>query len=124
MDCVSIVRDSEDILEEIKNNIAMPNYLKIKTYKDYLVNEKKYYYPDMLLDWVAREHLGLQRTEEELQKMRNDYLNKMEEIRQQDIIGEEQCKKIEEENKIIKKYFRVGNNFEMLDLYDFCDFLK
>ena len=55
----------------------------------------------MLLDWVAREHLELQRTEEELQKMRNDYLNKMEEIRQQDRIGEEQCKKIEEENKII-----------------------
>ena len=101
MDCVGIVRDNEDILEEIKNNIAMPNYLKIKTYKDYLVNEKKYYYPDMLIDWVAREHLGLQRTEEELQKMRNDYLNKMEEIRQQDIIGEKQCKKIEEENKII-----------------------
>ncbi len=101
MDCVGIVRDNEDILEEIKNNVAMPNYLKIKTYKDYLVNEKKYYYPDMLLDWVAREHLELQRTEEELQKMRNDYLNKMEEIRQQDRIGEEQCKKIEEENKII-----------------------
>ena len=101
MDCVSVVIDSEDILEEIKNNVAMPNYLKIKTYKDYLVNEKKYYYPDMLLDWVAREHLELQRTEEELQKMRNDYLNKMEEIRQQDRIGEEQCKKIEEENKII-----------------------
>ena len=101
MDCVGIMRDNEDILEEIKNNVAMPNYLKIKTYKDYLVNEKKYYYPDMLLDWVAREHLELQRTEEELQKMRNDYLNKMEEIRQQDRIGEEQCKKIEEENKII-----------------------
>mgnify|MGYP003624402930 FL=1 len=101
MDCVGIIRDNEDILEEIKNNVAMPNYLKIKTYKDYLVNEKKYYYPDMLLDWVAREHLELQRTEEELQKMRNDYLNKMEEIRQQDRIGEEQCKKIEEENKII-----------------------
>ena len=101
MDCVGIIRDNEDILEEIKNNVAMPNYLKIKTYKDYLINEKKYYYPDMLIDWVAREHLELQRTEEELQKMRNDYLNKMEEIRQQDRIGEEQCKKIEEENKII-----------------------
>ena len=31
--------------------------------------------------------------------MRNDYLNKVEEIKQQDIIGEEQCKKIDEENK-------------------------
>ena len=101
MDCVSVVRDNSDILEELKNNSAMPDFMKIKTYKDYLVNEKKYYYPDMLLDWVAREHLELQRTEEELQKMRNDYLNKMEEIRQQDRIGEEQCKKIEEENKII-----------------------
>tara|TARA_R100001198_G_C5115765_1_gene141002 strand:- start:85 stop:393 length:309 start_codon:yes stop_codon:yes gene_type:complete len=99
MDCISVVRDECDILEEIKNNKVMPDYLKIKTYKDYLFNEKKYYYPDMLLDWVAREKLGLQRTEEELEKMRNDYLNKVEEIKEQDIIGEEQCKKIDEENK-------------------------
>ena len=101
MDCVSVVRDNSDILEELKNNSAMPDFMKIKTYKDYLVNEKKYYYPDMLLDWVAREHLELQRTEEELQKMRNDYLKKMEELKEEDRIGEEQCKKIEEENKII-----------------------
>ena len=100
MDCVSVVRDNSDILEELKNNSAMPDFMKIKTYKDYLVNEKKYYYPDMLLDWVAREHLELQRTEEELQKMRNDYLKKMEELKEEDRIGEEQCKKIEEDNKI------------------------
>ena len=99
MDCVSVIRDECDILEEIKNNVAMPDYLKIKTYKDYLFNEKKYYYPDMLLDWVAREKLGLQRTEEELEKMRNDYLNKVEEIKEQDIIGELECKKIDEQNK-------------------------
>ncbi len=101
MDCVSVIRDNSDIIEEIKNNVAMPNFLKIKTYKDYLINEKKYYYPDMLIEWVAREHLGLQRTEEELSQMRNEYLDKVKQIEEEDKIGEEQCKKIEEENKII-----------------------
>ena len=101
MDCVSVVRDSEDILEELKNNVMMPNYVKIKTYKDYLINEKKYYYPDMLLDWVAREHLGLQRSEEELKKMREEYLDKVKEIEEQDKIGEEQLKKLQEENKFV-----------------------
>jgi hypothetical protein len=100
MDCVSVIRDNSDIIEEIKNNIAMPNFLKIKTYKDYLINEKKYYYPDMLIEWVAREHLGLQRTEEELSQMRNEYLDRAKQIEEEDKIGEEQCKKIEEENKI------------------------
>jgi type III secretory pathway component EscV len=101
MDCVSVIRDNNDIIEELKNNVAMPNYLKIKTYKDYLINEKKYYYPDMLIEWIAREHLGLQRTEEELSQMRNEYLEKVKEIEEQDKIGEEQCREIEEQNKII-----------------------
>jgi len=99
MDCVSVVRDTEDIIEEIKNNVAMPNFLKIKTYKDYLINEKKYYYPDMLIDWVAREHLGLQRTKEELATMRKEYLDKVKQKEEEDKIGEEQCKKLEIENK-------------------------
>ncbi len=101
MDCVSVIRDNTDIIEEIKNNVAMPNYLKIKTYKDYLINEKKYYYPDMLIEWIAREHLGLQRTEEQLFKIREEAYNNMKRIEEEDKIGEEQCKKIEEENKII-----------------------
>jgi len=100
MDCVSVIRDNTDIIEEIKNNVAMPNYLKIKTYKDYLINEKKYYYPDMLIEWIAREHLGLQRTEEQLFKIREEAYNNMKRIEEEDKIGEEQCKKIEEENKI------------------------
>jgi len=100
MDCVSVIRDDTDIIEEIKNNVAMPNYLKIKTYKDYLINEKKYYYPDMLIEWIAREHLGLQRTEEQLFKIREEAYNNMKRIEEEDKIGEEQCKKIEEENKI------------------------
>jgi hypothetical protein len=101
MDCVSVIRDNTDIIEEIKNNVAMPNYLKIKTYKDYLINEKKYYYPDMLIEWIAREHLGLQRTEEQLFKIREEAYNNMKRIEEEDKIGEEQCRKIEEENKII-----------------------
>jgi len=101
MDCVSVIRDNTDIIEEIKNNVAMPNYLKIKTYKDYLINEKKYYYPDMLIEWIAREHLGLQRTEEQLFKIREEAYNNMKRIEEEDKIGEEQCKKIDQENKII-----------------------
>ena len=89
-----------NILEELKSNTMMPNYLKIKTYKDYLLNEKKYYYPDMLLEWVAREHLGLQRTEEELKKMREEYLDKMKQIEIENEIGEEEVKNIEAKNKI------------------------
>ena len=101
MECVSVIRDNTDLLEELKNNPVMPNYIKIKTYKEYLLNEKKYYYPDMLLDWVAREHLGLQRSEEELKKMREEYLDKVKEIEEQDKIGEEQLKKLQEENKFV-----------------------
>lgn len=100
MDIVGVCSQETNILEELKSNTMMPNYLKIKTYKDYLFNEKKYYYPDMLLEWVAREHLGLQRTEEELKKMREEYLDKMKQIEIENEIGEEQIKKIEAENKI------------------------
>jgi len=100
MDCVSVFKDNIDIVEEIKNNVAMPNYLKIKTYKDYLFNEKKYYYPDALLEWVAREHLGLQRTEDELFKIRKEAYYNMKKIEEENKIGEEQCRKIDEENKI------------------------
>tara|TARA_R100000541_G_scaffold48354_1_gene55433 strand:- start:101 stop:412 length:312 start_codon:yes stop_codon:yes gene_type:complete len=101
MDCVSVITDKCDLLEELKSNTAMPNYMKIKTYKDFLVNEKKYYYPDMLIEWIAREHLELQKTETELLKIRNEYLNKVQKIEEENKIGELQCKKIEEENKYI-----------------------
>ena len=99
MEELGLFKDDTDIIEELKNN-NMPDYLKIKTYKDYLINEKKYYYPDALIEWVAREHLGLQRTEEELIKIREEALSNMKRIEEEDRIGEEQCKKIEEENKI------------------------
>tara|TARA_R110002020_G_scaffold300073_3_gene515754 strand:- start:621 stop:932 length:312 start_codon:yes stop_codon:yes gene_type:complete len=100
MESLGIVSDKINILEELKNNTLMPNYLKIKTYKDYLVNEKKYYYPDALMEWVAREQLGLQRTEEELFKIREEAYYNMKRIEEEDRIGEEECKKIDEENKI------------------------
>ena len=100
MDIVGVCSQETNILEELKSNTMMPNYLKIKTYKDYLLNEKKYYYPDMLLEWVAREHLGLQRTEEELKKMREEYLDKMKQIEIENEIGEEEVKNIEAKNKI------------------------
>ena len=100
MEGLGVVKDDSNILEELKNNNIIPNSVKIKTYKDYLINEKKYYYPDALMEWVAREHLGLQRTEEELIKIRDEAVTNMKRIEEEDRIGEEQCKKIEEENKI------------------------
>ena len=100
MEGLGVVKDDSNILEELKNNNIIPNSVKIKTYKDYLINEKKYYYPDALMEWVAREHLGLQRTEEELMKIRDEAVTNMKRIEEEDRIGEEQCKKIEEENKI------------------------
>lgn len=100
MESISIVTDDTDIIQELKNNVMMPNYLKIKTYKDYLLNEKKYYYPDALIEWVAREHLGLQRTEDELFKIREEAYWNMKKIEEQNKIGEEQCRKIEEEHKM------------------------
>lgn len=100
MECVSVIRDSCDLLEELKNNTMMPNFIKIKTYKDYLVNEKKYYYPDMLIEWIAREHLGLQRSEEEIKEIRNEYLDKVEKIEEENKLGEIQLQKIEESNPL------------------------
>tara|TARA_R110001599_G_scaffold8495_4_gene41248 strand:- start:206 stop:529 length:324 start_codon:yes stop_codon:yes gene_type:complete len=100
MECVSVIRDSCDLLEELKNNTMMPNFIKIKTYKDYLVNEKKYYYPDMLIEWIAREHLGLQRSEEEIKEIRNEYLDKVEKIEEENKLGEIQLQKIEEANPL------------------------
>ena len=98
MECLNVFKDDTNILEEIKNNVSMPDYLKIKTYKEYLVNEKKYYYPDALMEWVAREHLCLQRTEDELIKIKETALSNMKKIEEEDKIGKEQCKKIEAEN--------------------------
>ena len=100
MEALGVVKDDSNILEELKNNNIIPNSIKIKTYKEYLVNEKKYYYPDALIEWIAREHLGLQRTEDELVQIRNQALTNMKQIEEEDRIGELQCKKIEEENKV------------------------
>ena len=100
MEGLGVYSQETTILEELKSNIMMPNSIKIKTYKDYLINEKKYYYPDALMEWVAREHLGLQRTEEELLKIKEEAYNNMKRIEEENRIGEEECKKIEKENKI------------------------
>ena len=76
MDTLYIDYNSNNLLEELKNNQTMPNYTKIKLYKEYLVNEKKLYYPDMMIEFIAREHLDLKYTEEQLIKMREDFLKK------------------------------------------------
>jgi len=89
-----------DILEELKNNPVMPNYLKIQHYKDYLLSQHNMNYADAILDFIAREKLGLQRTQEELNEIKKSFEERMEIIKEQDKIGETQCKKIDEENKI------------------------
>tara|TARA_R100001463_G_scaffold112793_1_gene167897 strand:+ start:4109 stop:4426 length:318 start_codon:yes stop_codon:yes gene_type:complete len=62
----------KDKLEEIKNS-GLSKSQQIIDYKEYLLNDKNYRFPEFLLEWVAREHLGFQYTEVELESMRNEY---------------------------------------------------
>lgn len=62
----------QDKLEEIKNS-GLSNPQQIREYKEYLLNDKNFRFPEFLLEWVAREHLGLQYTETQLENMRNEY---------------------------------------------------
>ena len=80
MEALTIDYNSGNLLQELKDNDMMPNYTKIKLYKEYLVNEKKLYYPDMLIEWIAREHLDLKYSEEDLCVMREDFVNKQNKI--------------------------------------------
>ncbi len=89
MESLALDYKSGNLLQELKDNNMMPNYTKIKLYKEYLVNEKKLYYPDMLIEFVAREQLGLQYTEEELCIMREEYVNKQNLINKQNKEAEE-----------------------------------
>lgn len=102
MEALTIDYNKDNLLQELKDNDMMPNYTKIKLYKEYLVNEKKLYYPDMLIEWIAREKLGLQYTEEELCVMREDYVNKQNLIFKQNKDAEEkELQQQEEEEEFI-----------------------
>ena len=100
MESLALDYNSGKLLEELKDNCELPNYTKIKMYKKYLVDEKKLYYPDMLIEYVAREHLGLQHTKEELSKMREEFVNKQTLINKQNKEADEkELQKQEEEEE-------------------------
>lgn len=102
MEALSVDYETGNLLQELKDNYMMPNYNKIKLYKDYLVNEKKLYYPDMMIEWIAREHLGLQYTEEELCIMRENFVNKQNLINKQNKeANEKELQEQEEEEEFI-----------------------
>jgi len=83
MESIILDFETDKLLQELKDNNELPNFSKIKIYKKYLIDEKNLYYPDMLIEFVAREHLGLQYTEEELCVMREQYINKQNLINKQ-----------------------------------------
>ena len=102
MESLSLDYDSGKLLQELKDNNELPSFSKIKMYKKYLIDEKKLYYPDMLMEFVAREHLGLQYTEEELCVMREEYINKQNLINKQNKEADEkEMQKKEEEEDFI-----------------------
>jgi len=79
--------NNNSLLEELKNNLIMPNYLKIKTYKEYLLKEKQLYYPDAMLEVIAREHLNLKFTEEQLTDIREKFNKNQEKIQKENEIN-------------------------------------
>lgn len=99
MESLTLDYDSGKLLQELKDNNALPNYSKIKMYKKYLIDEKKLYYPDSLIEFVAREHLGLQYAEEELCIMREEYVNKQNLINKQNKEADEKELQKEEEQE-------------------------
>ena len=81
----------KDKLEEIKNS-GLSHPQQIKEYKEYLLNDKNFRFPEFLLEWVAREHLGLQYTEVELENMRNEYKEAKETYELQELQAQEEEK--------------------------------
>ena len=80
MDCLGF-SDKPNILEELKSNTMMPDYLKIKHYKDYLLGQANMAYPDAVLDFIAREKLELQRTQKEIDEIKKCLKNKIKLVR-------------------------------------------
>ena len=80
MDCGLGVIDGIDILDEIKNS-NQSNYDKIKQYKKYLLDDKSYRFPDIFLEFIARERLDLKFTQDEINDMRAKFDLKTEQIK-------------------------------------------
>tara|TARA_R110000796_G_scaffold106224_2_gene216615 strand:+ start:217 stop:480 length:264 start_codon:yes stop_codon:yes gene_type:complete len=80
MDCGLGVIEQVDILYEIKNS-NQSNYDKIKQYKKYLLDDKSYRFPDIFLEFIARERLDLKFTKDEIIDMRQKFDLKTEQIK-------------------------------------------
>ncbi len=66
---LEFVKTKQTKLEEIKNS-GLSKEVQIRDYMDYLFKSCDYRFPEFMLEWVAREHLGYPFTEEELEEMR------------------------------------------------------
>ena len=80
MDCGLNVIEQVDILYEIKNS-NQSNFDKIKQYKKYLLDDKSYRFPDIFLEFIARERLDLKFTKDEIIDMRQKFDLKTEQIK-------------------------------------------
>jgi hypothetical protein len=85
MDCGLGIIDGIDILERIKSS-NQTDYQKITEYKKYLLDDKSYRFPDMFLEFIARERLDLKFTEEEIATMREQSNLSQQRIKEEDAI--------------------------------------
>ena len=83
MDCGLSVAPPKDMLKEIKES-GQSDYVKIREYKKYLLDDQNLRFPDIFLEFIARERLELPFSEEEIREMREHSQQKQEEIEIQD----------------------------------------
>ena len=55
---LEFVRTKQSKLQEIKNS-GLSKEIQIRDYMEYLYKNCDYRFPEFMLEWVAREHLGL-----------------------------------------------------------------
>ena len=91
--------DEKKFVDDLKTS-ALPKLQKINLLKNYLYIEKGLLYPDTILDFYARSKLDLEYSENELEQKRINYKLQKELMEKQDIKGEEQCREIDEKNKM------------------------
>jgi len=83
-----MLNEETDIITEIKSNTKLTKNEQIKKYKDYLLNDCNYRLPDIFLELVARDKLDYKYTQEELNKMREQFNIKKEEIEDQNKLAD------------------------------------
>jgi len=82
MDCGLSVAPPKNMLKEIKES-GQSDYMKIKEYKKHLLDDQNLRFPDIFLEFIAREHLELPYSEEELTEMREHSQKMQQEIERQ-----------------------------------------